>query len=343
MIPRPQSADLPEQVRDLLIDISHGHFACPPIHFAPLCGGAWDGHSLVGYDGTLSITGSALRLVIHVSEVASSALYDMRSLRNKPATLALGDGSTVVAELAHMRSLGGEADMRLHHWTWSSERSPSFWIGRLDGKLPAFGNLSLAEHGDRWSKMHDGFRFQGRYLWYVLPADNADSHSVVLDADGTPLDRGALINDFLALQFTLGGGLRLDYFTGMDNSRSPVAAISLAGFERPNSNYRPPVPHGLDEAQVWLPEFFKLVALKLNADGFEPLVIPIAAYLDAESDHLDGGYLKAQVGLEAFANRLVGDEPEELLVKDEKEWKRWIALLKDDIRGPLLTSSSRTR
>jgi hypothetical protein len=70
-------------------------------------------------------------------------------------------------------------------------------------------------------------------------------------------------------------------------------------------------------------------------DGLEPLIIPIAAYLDAESDHLDGGYLKAQVGLEAFANRLTSGEPKELLVRDENAWKHWIKSLEDYIRPHL--------
>jgi len=88
------------------------------------------------------------------------------------------------------------------------------------------------------------------------------------------------------------------------------------------------VPDDVYGAALWVPEFFRLLAAKLGEEGLEPLVIAITSYLDAEADHLDGGYLKAQVGLEAFAKRLVGDGRPELLVRDEAAWRQWVNTLR---------------
>lgn len=336
-IPRPRREVLDEGIRDFLIDLAHGHRTIPELTFAPLQGGRWARHSLDGYSGTLSRNGAALRLLVDAEDRAFNNLYDMMGLRNQPVKLTLQDGSSVHAELGHMKSLGPHADIRLHHWTWTTPVPPLIWAGRLEGKVPSFGNLSLSERGEKWFKSkHDGFRLLGKYNWYVLPQTEHDTAIVVIDAAGESLDRKALAGDFYVLQFTFGGGLRLDCLTGFDGARNVAGAMSLGGFERPHTTYRPPVAHRLDEAQIWLPEFFRLVASKISMQGLEPVVIAIAAYLDSEADHLDGAYLKAQVGLEAFAKRIVTESSPDLLVKDDAGWKRWVSTLEPLIRSQVL-------
>jgi hypothetical protein len=138
----------------------------------------------------------------------------------------------------------------------------------------------------------------------------------------------------------LGGGLRLDYLIGVDGSRGIAGAMSLGSLERPRTSYRPPVPHEFTEAQAWMPEFFRLLASKFSNGGYEPLTIAITSYLDAESDHLDGAYLKAQVGLEAFAKRITTQESAEILVKNDTNWKRWVSTVEPDIKKHLIDPKS---
>ncbi|WP_437535061.1 hypothetical protein WME79_12550 [Sorangium sp. So ce726] len=340
--PGPKREALDGPVRDFLIDIAHRHYSLPPLHFAKIRGGTWDRFSLAGYVGTLTVADSSLKLVVDAYDCEFNELYEMLELRNRPIVLQLQDGTEVHAEIGHMKSLGANADISVHHWIWTAPTAPFVWAGRLVGKIPMFGNLTLREHGDRdrWFVNREGFRFAGRYVWYILPKV-ADNYAIaVVDASGDSLSRDALLNDFGALQFTLGGGLRLDYLTGVDRARNVAGAMSLGSLERPRTSYRPPVAHELTETNVWMPEFFRLLAAKLSTDSHEALTVAITSYLDAESDHVDGAYLKAQVGLEAFARRIVNETSPELLVKDKLDWKRWISELEPTIRAHLLDPKS---
>lgn len=309
---------LPPEIRDFLIELAHGYRHLPEVHFSPLQSGTWDNISLASYSGELSVTGSALRLLIDASDSAFAELYDMMSIRNQPAMLTLQDGARVHAGLAHMQRLDKHAHISLHEWTWTTEVMPFAWIGRVEGKLPSLGNLTLAERGAGWfvSKA-DGFCFSGRYTWYILQQTEYTPALAVIDSSGTSLDREALKGDLFALELTLGGSIGLDYLVGCDATHNAVGAISVGIFERRQSGYRPPVPHHFNHAQVWLPEFFRHLASKIATEGLEPLIIAISAYLDAQTDHLDGAYLKAHVGLEAFARRLVGGPASDPPVNEE--------------------------
>lgn len=332
--PRREILDGP--IRDVLIDLAHGHRQVPHLSFAALQDGTWHRFSLAGYSGTLSLSASTLRLLIDAKDRVFGDLYDMMGVRNQPMTLILQDGASVQAEFAHMERLGDHAHISLFKWSLTTDATPVVWAGRLHGKLPSFGNLSLIERGDGWlvSKA-DGFRFSGRYHWYILPQAEHNSALVVVDPAGAVVDRAGMNGDLLALQFTLGGTIQLDYLVGCDHSNKVAGALSLGSLQRAHSNYRPPVAHRFAEAQVWLPEFFRLLASKIKEEGVEPLIIAITAYLDAESDHLDGAYLKAQVGLEAFARRIHHDTSPALWVNDGADWKRWISTLDSTVRSHL--------
>jgi hypothetical protein len=119
------------------------------------------------------------------------------------------------------------------------------------------------------------------------------------------------------MEFAFGAPLGLDCLFGLDDAGQPVEAMSIGHYVRHTHKHRSPVPDFLWDAGTWPPEFFRLVAMKLHEEGLQPLVIAIASYLDAEADHLDGAYLKAHVGLEAFAKKLLSQNTPDLLVQDK--------------------------
>jgi hypothetical protein len=326
---------LETQIVGLLIDIAHHGLVIDAPAFAPVVGGEWAGLDLAGYSGQLRLDRARLTLDLDVpSGDALGPLYRMLRVRNQPSTIRLDDVSEVSAELTHMRRLGEGAEIHLYHWAWSGLQKPSVWLGQLRGELPQFGNLALVERGNGWVKSgRDGFRLDGRYLWHLVPGnlDPAD-HTAVLEPRGVAVNRHDLVNDILCMEFAFGGALRLDHIVGIDERRRPVAAISVGQLARPLGKHRAPVPDYVGRADTWIPELFRLTAAKVSDEGIEPLVIAIGAYLDSVVDHLDGGYLKAQVGLEAFARRLVGGGRPELLVHDEAAWREWAESVRPSIQ-----------
>lgn len=338
---------LDKAISEILIDFALGHQDMPELSFAPFEDATWDRFSLRGLSGKIATFGSALRLLVAVPRGPIVAeFHKMMDLLNRPLALTLRDGSAISAKLANMQSLAEAADIRLYNWEWTSNGSPFVWVGKLWGKMPHGGNLTLHERkNDVSSVWHDGFGFRGKYAWYIVPSNDLDFRFVIIDPRDQALGRETLIDEFNALHFVLGSRLRLDYVAALDRSRNVVGAMSVGGFERQQPGGRPPVPNWLGEAEIWQPEFFRRVALKIGEDGMEPLIIAIAAYLDSVSDHLDGAYLKAQVGLEAFAKRIIGESSPDLLVKDGEAWKEWISslvpLIQSHVMGPQQSDSSR--
>lgn len=336
MSSRPESEAINGHVRDFLIDVVHGHRLLPQVEFSPISQGIWGTESLAGISTSLTVRDSTVQVLVDVGFEDFNRFSELFALRNQPVALSLQDGTNIAAEIGHLAALGAKADIRLHHWVWTTPSTPSVWFGRMEGQVPSAGNLSLVEHkGGRTAMNRAGFRFSGSYVWYVLPQNAGAASVVAIDPGGVALDRELIFMDFHALQLTLGGGLKLDYLTGLDTSWNVVGAMSLAGFERPGTRYRPPVAHESGEAWVWLPEFFRLVAQKLVTVGLEPLIIPITTYLDSQADHLDGAYLKAQVGLEAFSKRIVSEGSPESLVNDVTVWKEWVDTLEAAIASQL--------
>jgi len=327
---REKSSRVPPRVADLLIDVWRKNLSTDAPSFPAATGGTWGEFDLAQFGSRLELRCQLTLWLDAAPEDAFAQLHGMMRLRNKPLSLRLADDSTVRAELAHMIRLGAEARVQLHHWDWQGPGVPEFWVGRLRGFLPQSGNLHLVErcHSGALEATSEGFRLQGTYDWYLLPTPRKRIHRVVVDARGETVEREALVRDVLAMQLSLGAALELDYLLGIDRERRCVGAISVEHFCRRSPRHRSPVPDDVCGSALWVPEFFRLLAAKLRAEGLEPLVIAITSYLDAEADHLDGGYLKAQVGLEAFAKRLVGGDGSELLVRDQAAWRQWVDTLR---------------
>jgi hypothetical protein len=258
--------------------------------------------------------------------------------RNEGVTLSLGDGARVEARLAHMKSVGREAVVELHHWALISQATPKFWVGRLQGELPSFGNLDPVLRTPRSVRAdRNGFRLEGAVVWHLISTKEPGIHWVLVDQGDAELTHELLHRDMACMEFAFGAPLHLERLIGIDEDRRSIAAVSVAHYSRSLQRGRAPVPDDVMDACVWIPEFFRLLAHKMKAEGPEPLMKAIGAYMDGECDHLDGGYLKAQVGLEAFAAALIrSQEPNmarKLLVKDEQEWRKWIASLRPTVEA----------
>jgi hypothetical protein len=321
----------------VMIDLTHGYRSNPSLQLSPLRDGKWQNYSFSNRTGALDIDGATVRLSLDVADRSPFlAAHELMDIRNKPIELGLADDTELSAEIGAMHHLGEFADIRLYHWNWTTRKTPLLWVGRLGGHFPTFGNLSIVEKGDKWVRAkHGGFRLFGRHTWNLLPIKDDTGTTVVIEGGDDAVTRDSLLSDFYALQFAMGGGLQLDYLVGIDESWNAVGALSLASFERPRSRYRPPTAHRMGESEIWLPELFRLVALKLAGNESLPLEIAITSYLDSKSDHLDGAYLKAQVGLEAVANRIASAGTPDLLVKDENDWKAWISTLEPELASKL--------
>lgn len=334
---QPKRVELRGPVVDLLVDMKYRGFIVPVPSFPPVVGGDWDGFDLGEYEGKLVLADKlTLHLEVPPGELVGP-LYRQMKVRNKPALVRLADGSSIEAELAHMTNLGDAAKIDLHHWFWTGPKDPAVLVGKLNGKIATSGNQSILYRNEQRRQYcaHDNYRLDGHYTWYLIH-NEGDHYTALVEPAGKAIDRERLIGDILAMEFAAGGPIQLDYLIGLDNRRQCIGAISVEHLVRRGHKRRSPVPDTIGEAEIWIPLFFTALAKKVHDEGLDPLLIAVASYLDAESDHLDGGYLKAHVGLEAFATRLVGGGRPELVVKDEAAWKSWLDTLQPTMKDHLI-------
>jgi hypothetical protein len=329
-----EPTEITGQIARLILDAGFDNSTIPELSLADLAGGKWEGLDFANHPGKPVLVDDQIRVAIPVQEGTRKTWHSMMRVRNKPTEIQLTDGTNIAAELTRLPCIDTHANVVLHHWTWIGETTPSVWVGDLTGYLPTSGNLSLEQRGATGYPheiKHDGFRLEGHYTWYLIRRENG-THRVVLDCHGETPTREALVKEIVAMQFAFGASLGLDRLFGLDAAGRSVGAMSVGHYLRYTDKHRSPVPDFLWDAEVWPPEFFRLVATALHNDGLQPLLIPIGAYLDAEAGHLDGGYLTVHTALEAFANSLLKAE---LLVRDEENWKRWVDTLVPEIKRHL--------
>lgn len=333
---------LPPPLSDLLIDLAfHGSTVADP-QFAEPLRLKWDFLDVSEPAGRVSWENEPLALLCEANEGVFDRLYAALEIRNEPAFIELRDGTQLRAEIAHLGNLwpGRTAQIDLHHWSWSGTIAPAYWICQVEGKFPVQGNLAIREQTpEQWRSRSDCYRLQGHYVWHLLRTGASPTLTAVIDPGEGVIDADFVRRDFLALQLAFGGPLKLSRLVGIDADRHPVAAMGVGTFTRQPRRQRAPVPDDIGQGATWIAAFFESLATRLSADGLHPLRIPIAAYLDSITDHVDGAYLKAQVGLEAFAKYLVATEGRKLLVKDEAKWKHWVKSLKPAIAAQVEDST----
>lgn len=335
---RQERNNIAPPLRDLILDAAVGHFVVPSLQFSKVVGGQWSEHSIAAYDTSLELKNGELSLHVRLGWDELDSLHRLMDTKNQSMLIELADESRIESELANLSTAtNGHAPVRLYHWTWRSRTLPRWWIGNLEGVFPAIGNLSLRANGANGSsKMRFGWLLEGRYRWFLLPKESTDGQNVVLlEPTEEPVEHEGVRADLMAMQFAFGSSVTLTHLVGLDSARTPVGGISAAQFARGIKKGRAPVPDFLEDGEAWPPELFRLLSQKLHAEGIERLTIAIAAYLDSQSDHLDGAYLKAHVGLEAFAKRVVTKTTPDLLVHDKEKWIAWARSLAPQMGGHL--------
>lgn len=316
----------------------------PPLRLPQVLDGEWEAFSFRGFETELTVTGGSLRLACFVREGAFpfDELERRADILNQPSWFELNDGSRLEARLTHPKQWGGIRTAEgirpgvvvdLDRWSWTTGRPPSVWVGRLMGGdcSRVRGNLCVRQRqGDRASSRNQNLRVDGQCIWHVLNVDGEDDPILVVVIPAE-VGREAVATDFMALQFALGRPLVLETLVGTDADLKPVSAMGLRLGVRGTGGHRCPVPERLDTTIQWQAALFQRVAQAQCGQGVDTLTVPLGAYLDGIASHIDLAYLAAQVGLEAFATRIVRDVARQPIVKSSSEWLRWVKANEDAI------------
>ena len=324
-------------VADAMLNLVFGHEAIPKLSLPTVARGDWGGFGFEGYDSRLTLAGATLHLHCKALGVADpfSDFARFEEELNLPSSFVLADQSTLDVRITNVRKRGGlnspvdigvGALAHLDHWTWTTGLRPTVWLGSLAGADFHRGNLSLTTRST--GVLPTGYcnlRLEGQCNWHLLHVPGEEETVVVVEAPPTGLTPELLRLDFKAAEYSLGHPLALDAIVGIDEAFRPVAAMGLRFGARRLRSGRCPVPERLDSPVHWPAELFRHVALKLADGENEQLLVPLGAYLDGATAHLDLAYLAAQVGLEAFSSRLAGSSAPTSLVTDLEAWQVWVA------------------
>jgi hypothetical protein len=332
-----QTIRLEPPLAPAILKLTLDRLELPAPSLASVTDGEWQGFRFRGHASELEIDGGSLRLRCFAREgtFPLDALDRLASALNTPSWFDLTDGSRLNAKLTHLVQWGGircslgirpGAVIDLDHWEWNPSARPSLWVGRLAGaECRRLGNLSVRERdGSAYNGWHDHARLEGQCAWHVVMVEGQDVPIVVLEplCDGNLRD--AITHDFMAAQFAFGRPLALDMLVGTDADLNPISALGLRLGTRGLRGRRSPVPERFDDPTPWQALLFECLARKLKDEGANVLKVPIGAYLDGVSSHLDLAYLAGQVGLEAFAFKIVGKAAPHALVKDTSAWSKWV-------------------
>jgi hypothetical protein len=311
----------------------------PGFSFAPLVRGTWGDVDFNGFDGAFTIAGSRVEVRLQTRESPSDRdMVSFRKLRGSsesPITLTLLDGSEIVADCGHLRSWGAafdegeisaEAMVSLSGWRHGDRSKARVWAGRIDGVVFNVGNLKLAERRGKAVKIRtENLRLAGSYVWNLI--HTKEGHVALIEPGAEPLDGVKLASDFRALEFVLGAPLRLETLLGLDEGGGVVAAMGVElGYRRIRGRgvANGPVPDRFRSNERWVPVLFELLAKTIEAQEPEPLLMALAAYVDAQVDAHEGSALKTQVVLEAFCGHLLANAKTRHLVGDTADWMKWV-------------------
>jgi hypothetical protein len=309
-------------------------------------GGTWGRLTLTGWSGAVEVSERALVANLSYPTRSASRLErffaQLGKQRNRAVSLTMSNGLKLRARFGHIKgtnlSFGkrtrGTAQLELHNWTLTGRKKARVWVAELQGLSFRDGNLSVFSGGTRSAPVHRALRLEGVYTWHIIPSPDGDGrHVALIDVGRRELNHDSLWSDFTALEFSIGQPLRLGTLVGYDARGKPVAQACFSlGFRSLDSTRRSmPVPDDYVPGGCWVVVLFNRLARRLAADGSVDLVVPIGAFLDAVSEHLDGAYLKLQVAVERFARDLVGNQ-RRALVSNVDEWRNWVRSLNSEIK-----------
>jgi hypothetical protein len=260
-------------------------------------------------------------------------------LANDHAGIDLADGSSVWAKWAFVArrnssaSVNGSStrltEIELNEWHWTTNEMPIAWVGILHGVRFKSRNVLVR---DAESDCLDSLRLQGNATWYLAckGAFGERTCLALITTTERSLREVCLESDFSALEFLIGGPLRLDLLVGVNERNEPVAAFGAGyGYRfRQQTLPKPPIPW--DAQNAWLAVAFPKVVKALTDNGPNPIRIAVCGYVDSTIGHLDGQYLFAQVALEALAYRLA--EEKKPIVNDVRDWEKWAKSVHDHLR-----------
>lgn len=233
-------------------------------------------------------------------------------------------------------------------WTVVQGDMPSIWVGRVEGDINVRHSGNLIVERVRSGEIRFGSSRHlcliGAYRYYLVQSGSRSDvvwHMVIDTGEVGLPDPEAQHLDFLTLQFVLGRQLRMPTLHGLSQDRRTVASTvgcSTRSCLEPNAF--PPVPiernndQWIDES--WAAVFFERISAtsRERPEVRETLGMALEMYLDSMRSHLDGDYMRLQIGLEAFAYWLLQHQPqdERIDVKDKKAWKAWVKANEDAIR-----------
>lgn len=209
-----------------------------------------------------------------------------------------------------------------------------FFVGKIVG-APHFhpGNLIIMTDCGYDSNC---IYLKGSYDYYLLNIGGRHATYFIIDiGQRESIDRQLVYQDFLVLQFAFGANMSIDLFKTYSAQCEP---IGLAQGDYGNSSAAAEENKGFtiplySESSVWVAEFFELTCKKYLENPQLKLFVPLESFLSSLSMSVDKGYLHLQVGLEAFAGKIMNIDKlsttEPLLNKDE--WKKWVKARRTEI------------
>lgn len=332
-------------VADMCARVAFDDFLLPKQTFASLAGGDWANVRLSLFEWSVDESDDYLEATLRPKpDSAVEARRNLGALQhilNQPVRAILEDGSALHAEFGNLHQVGmsfGPDGAKYHGraqlWKWSHGKvdSARIWVGQVEGVAFRIGNLGLKDH--RSNRIANGLRLRGNYTWHLVTPDDSATYWAIVDTDVNTLDREIVQADFRALEFSLGHPLKMNKIVGFNKNLEACAGMGLALGSRSWRNCGVsdgPVPDRF-ETERWRPVLFGKVATYLAKEAKVSIDVPIAAYLDTTTDHLDGAYLKAQVALEAVCAQVVPKAISAVLVRDTKAWLQWVSENEASIR-----------
>lgn len=341
---------------DLTLRVAFDGYEPSTFEFAEVVGGSWGPLDLSSFSGRPRLKGSEVEVALHPKGAASP--LDFMALRkywNEPAIILLKDGTRLEAAFAYLASQhislgtasGATVKLVLYNWQTGDPTNAAVWASIVEGASFNRGNLTVHRVRRRGpmqyhDSRHKNLRLNGRHTWHVL--DRSPKSAVALfESPNRVLDREALSDDFIAMQFVFGAPCKIGFTIGFSDRGDVVAAAGLHFGFRPVKEAQGadgPIPDRFDTRERWLPIAFTALSQKMAEENASPLRIPLSAFLDAAGDHVDGAYMKIQVAMEAFCHALPKPAGATTLVKDNGAWLDWVDAHKDVIEAHATDASA---
>lgn len=337
--------------RTVAIRIAIEGYGIPKLSIPRIASGRWGPFGLEGTTTTFHVEdgGELVLEVGGIRDATPGATINARDVTPEPLAVEV-EGGRLTATQAFLRSIafddetdGIKIAVSAHDWEWSTGAVPVAWLALIEGARIERGNLSF--HLVRGSRMHaanGGLRLEsGMAEWLLIPSpvetkwgkSNDNAIAVIIPAPGRVLDARHVRRALRCLEFALGRHAYVQTLVGVDEKLAPVGALGVEYGRRRQSRVRSPVIASTSQPrEQWQPSLFgHLLEYAERVDADDATFLATATYLDALWLHLDGGYLQAQIALEAFCKDAGEKAPP--VVRDAGEWNEWVEKHRPEIEA----------